>query len=277
MNDRRGARIDGRRDAMGKKSDKDVAVRDRMKRKEYEPLLRDLQIELLKLQRWVLNKGKRVVVLFEGRDGAGKGGTILRVTQHLNPRTLRKVALTKPNEMERGEWCFQRYVEHLPTTGEIVLFDRSWYNRAGVERVMGFCTRQEYDDFMRSVPQFESMLVNAGISLLKFWLDISSDEQKRRLASRKEDPLKRWKLSPMDDVAQEKWDDYTTAKREMFRRTHLPHAPWTVVRSDDKKLARVNCIRALLQQFDYDKKDEVVACAPDRHIVGSATDPAFGE
>ena len=262
---------------MGKRKHKDVVVGDRMKRKEYEPLLRDLQIELLKLQLWALKRGKRIVVVFEGRDGAGKGGTILRITQHLNPRTARKVALTKPSDVERGEWYFQRYVEHLPTAGEIVLFDRSWYNRAGVERVMGFCTDVEYLDFMRSVPQFESMLVSAGTNLLKFWLDISSNEQKRRLASRKKDPLKHWKLSPMDDFAQEKWDDYTTAKREMFRRTHLPHSPWTVVKSDDKKLARINCIRALLNHFDYDKKDKTVARPPESNVVGSALDPVFGE
>src|SRR5262249_23906111 len=226
----------------------------KMERKEYEALLRDLQIELLKLQKWVLKKGRRIVVLFEGRNGAGKGGTILRIMQHLNPRSARTVALPKPTEAERGQWYFQRYVERLPTMGEIVLFDRSWYNRAGVERVMGFCTDKQYEEFLREVPQFENMLVSSGIRLIKFWLEVNRQEQKRRIKARQKDALKQWKLSPMDALAQKKWNDYTRAKRVMFLRTHMPDAPWIVIRSDDKKRARINCIRSLLNQFDYGGK-----------------------
>lgn len=249
----------------------------RMGRKDYEQKLVELQIELIKLQRWVIKKGQKLLVIFEGRDGAGKGGTILRIMQHLNPRTARKVALNKPTEVERGQLYFQRYVQHLPTTGEIVLFDRSWYNRAGVERVMGFCSDEEYEEFMRAVPEFETMVVNSGTKLLKVWLEVTRAEQARRLAARKKDPLKQWKLSPMDDYAQEKWDEYTAAKREMFRRTHQPHAPWFVIRSDDKKRARINCIRGLLSVFDYSGKDERVAVRPDPAIVGHALNPEFGQ
>jgi polyphosphate kinase 2 len=247
-----------------------------MERKEYESLLRDLQIELLKLQKWVLKKGHRLVILFEGRDGAGKGGTILRIMQHLNPRSARVVALPKPTSAERGQWYFQRYVRHLPTTGEIVLFDRSWYNRAGVERVMGFCSDQQYEEFLREVPQFESMLVDSGIRLIKFWLEVSRKEQRRRLNARRKDALKQWKLSPMDELAQKKWNDYTRAKRVMFLRTHLPQAPWVVARSDDKKRARINVIRFLLHQFDYAGKDKKVACVPDGDIIGHSLNPVFG-
>lgn len=247
-----------------------------MGRKEYETLLRELQIELIKLQRWVQNKGNKIAVIFEGRDGAGKGGTILRITQHLNPRSARKVALAKPTDLEKGQWYFQRYALHLPTAGEIVIFDRSWYNRAGVEQVMGFCSDGEYEEFMRAVPEFETMLANAGIHLVKLWLEVTKDEQKRRLEARKKDPLKHWKLSPIDEFAQKKWEDYTQCKREMFKRTHQPHAPWIVVRSDDKKRARINCIRALLTGFNYTDKDKKVARAPDPDIVGHALNPEFG-
>src|SRR5262249_43577150 len=184
------------------KKDKAAKRLAKMERKEYEALLRDLQIELLKLQRWALKKGRRIVVIFEGRDGAGKGGTILRIMQHLNPRSARTVALPKPTDVERGQWYFQRYVERLPTSGEIVLFDRSWYNRAGVEHVMGFCTQEQYEEFLREVPQFENMLVSSGIRLIKFWLEVTRTEQKRRLKSRQKDALKQWKLSPMDEFAQ---------------------------------------------------------------------------
>jgi polyphosphate kinase 2 len=248
----------------------------RMARKYYEQKLVELQIELIKLQRWVVKKGHKVLVIFEGRDGAGKGGTILRIMQHLNPRAARKVALNKPSEVERGQWYFQRYAQHLPAAGEIVLFDRSWYNRAGVERVMGFCTDEEYTEFMRAVPEFETMVVNSGVKLLKVWLEVSREEQARRLEARKKDPLKQWKLSPMDDYAQEKWEEYSVAKREMFIRTHQPHAPWFVIRSDDKKRARINCIRGLLRVFDYSDKDERVAIRPDPAIVGHALNPEFG-
>ncbi len=254
----------------------DTSPPERMRRKDYEALLTNLQIELLKLQRWVQKEGQKIIVLFEGRDGAGKGGTILRIMQHLNPRSARKVALSKPTAEQIGQWYFQRYVEHLPTRGEIVLFDRSWYNRAGVERVMGYCTEDEYEEFMRSVPQFETMLVNSGITLLKFWLDVTKAEQKRRLLARRKDPLKQWKLSPMDEEAQKRWDAYTVAKREMFRRTHQPFAPWIVIRSDDKKRGRINCIRALLSGFTYSGRDRKIACDPDIDIVGHALNPEFG-
>lgn len=248
-----------------------------MKRKEYEELLVDLQIELLMLQRWVIKEGKKVVVIFEGRDAAGKGGTIGRIMQHLNPRSARTVALAKPTEKEQGQWYFERYVKRLPTKGEIVLFDRSWYNRAGVERVMGFCTEEEYQEFLRAAPQFEQMLINADIHLVKYWLDVSKKEQRRRFEAREKDPLKQWKLSPMDAAAQERWDEYTEAKHAMFHLTHTPHAPWTVVKSDDKKRARINTIRHLLSCFDYSKKDKKVAVAPDPAIVGNALNPEFGE
>ncbi len=234
-----------------------------MSRKDYEKTLIPLQIELLKLQRWVHAKGRRHVVIFEGRDGAGKGGTISRILQHLPPRHVRKVALDKPTPIEQGQWYFQRYVDHLPTAGEIVLFDRSWYNRAGVERVMGYCTDAEHAEFMRSVPEFESMLVRSGISLTKFWLDITKAEQKRRLEARKKDPLKHWKLSPIDDVAQKKWDVYSQCQQEMFERTHHPSAPWTIVDTNDKKCGRINCIRALLNGFNYPERNKKIACPPD--------------
>lgn len=244
-------------------SESHCSTHNNMSRKEYEKILIPLQIELLKLQRWVFAKKHRLVVVFEGRDGAGKGGTISRILQHLPPRHVRKVALDKPNPAERGQWYFQRYVDHLPTAGEIVLFDRSWYNRAGVERVMGFCSEAEYAEFMRSVPEFEAMLVRSGISLIKFWLDITKAEQKRRLDARKKDPLKHWKLSPIDDVAQKKWDLYTRCQEEMFARTHHASAPWTIVDTNDKKCGRINCIRALLHGFKYADRDKKIACPPD--------------
>ena len=247
----------------------------KMKRDEYEPLLVSLQIELLKLQKWVQTKGKKIVILFEGRDAAGKGGTISRIMQHLNPRSARKVALGIPTETERGQWYFQRYVQHLPTSGEIVVFDRSWYNRAGVERVMGFCTEREYEQFMRSAPLFESMLIQNGTTLLKYWLDISREEQARRLEERRTDPLKHWKLGPIDEAAQKKWDQFTQAKQAMFKQTSTLEAPWTVVRSDDKKRLRINCIRHLLHQFEYNNKDKKVATSPDAEIVGNPSNPVF--
>ncbi len=268
----------------GKKKDKnpvaappegDAPAPAKLSRKEYEAELEALQIELVKLQRWALKKGKKIVILFEGRDAAGKGGTILRIMQHLNPRTARKVALAKPTEAERGQWYFQRYVQHLPTAGEIVVFDRSWYNRAGVERVMGFCTDKEYDDFMRSIPFFEMMLIRTGTVLIKIWLDISKEEQAKRFKSRHSDPLKQWKISPIDEEAQKKWDEYTKCKRTMFKQSSTPDAPWTVVRSDDKHDARLNCIRFILDQFNYDDKDERVVCVPDPAVVGNAADPNF--
>ena len=224
-----------------------------MDRKSYfEELLR-LQKELVKLQDWVVHHNLKVVVLFEGRDAAGKGGVIKRVTQRLNPRTCKVVALAAPTERERTQWYFQRYVQHLPAAGEIVLFDRSWYNRAGVERVMGFCTEEDCEEFFRSVPDFERMLVRSGIVLIKYWFSITDDEQNLRFLMRIKDPLKQWKLSPMDLESRRRWEQYTKAKEEMLERTHIPEAPWWIVEGVDKKRARLNCIHHLLQQMSYDE------------------------
>jgi polyphosphate kinase len=242
----------------------------RMTRAEYEHDKRLLQIELLKLQNRVKESGERLVVLFEGRDAAGKGGTIKRFTEHLNPRGARVVALEKPSERERTQWYFQRYVAHLPAAGEIVLFDRSWYNRAGVERVMGFCGPAEYLEFMRQAPEFERMLVRDGIRLVKFWFSVSQSEQRTRFLIRQVDPVRQWKLSPMDLASLDKWDDYTEAKEAMFFYTDTADAPWTVVKSNDKKRARLGAMRHVLAQFDYPDKDRDTAAAPDPLIVGSA-------
>lgn len=229
--------------------------KERMRRSEYEREKKKLQIELLKVQSWVKDSGQKVVGLFEGRDAAGKGGTIKRYMEHLNPRGARVVALDKPTETERGQWYFQRYVANLPTNGEIVFFDRSWYNRAGVERVMGFCDPHEYLLFMRQAPEFERMLVASGIHLFKFWFSVSREEQLRRFVSRHSDPLKHWKLSPVDVQSLDRWDDYTDAKNAMFFHTHTGDAPWTIIKSDDKKRARLNCIRYFLLHLDYPDKD----------------------
>lgn len=242
----------------------------RMRRKEYESAKEKLQIELLKVQSWVKESGQKVVLLFEGRDAAGKGGTIRRFMEHLNPRGARVVALEKPSEAEKGQWYFQRYVEHLPTAGEMVFFDRSCYNRAGVERVMKFCTPQEYLEFLRQAPQFERMLVQSGTLLFKFWFSVSREEQLRRFVSRRDDPLKYWKLSPIDLKSLDKWDDYTEAKNAMFFHTDIADAPWVVIKSDDKKRARLNCMRHFLHGLPYPGKDPKVACAPDPLLVGSA-------
>jgi len=257
-------------------ADQTLPEGEKLSKKEYKRLLRDLQVELLKLQRWLLESGRKVVVVFEGRDAAGKGGTIMRIMQHMEPRHLRKVALAKPTEYERGQWYFQRYVQHLPSAGEIVIFDRSWYNRAGVEVVMGFCTPNQTKEFLRSAPQFEQMLVNSGITLVKYWLDVSKEEQAKRFAERKGDPLKDWKFSPLDQAAQDKWDAYTKAKHAMFKATHQTEAAWTVVKFDDKRRGQINCIRHLLGLFEYAKKDGRVACEPDYGIVGDAMNPDFG-
>ena len=244
--------------------------RVRLRRKEYEAEKKKLQIELLKVQSWVKESGQRIVMLFEGRDAAGKGGTIKRFTEHLNPRGARVVALEKPSERERGQWYFQRYIEHLPTYGEIVLFDRSWYNRAGVERVMGFCTPAEYLEFLREAPEFERMLVRSGVRLYKFWFSVSREEQLRRFNSRRNDPLKHWKLSPIDVQSLGKWDDYTDAKEAMFFHTDTADSPWLVIKSDDKKRARLNCMRHVLSTLPYPGKDPKVAYPADAQIVGSA-------
>ncbi|MFB2578144.1 MULTISPECIES: polyphosphate kinase 2 [unclassified Acinetobacter] len=234
---------------------KDYPYEHRMTRGEYEDQKKLLQIELLKVQSWAKETGQKIVCLFEGRDAAGKGGTIKRFMEHLNPRGARIVALEKPSEIERGQWYFQRYIQHLPTAGELVFFDRSWYNRAGVERVMGFCQPNEYLEFMRQAPQLERMLVNSGIHLFKFWFSVSREEQLRRFIGRRDDPLKHWKLSPIDVQSLDRWDDYTEAKNQMFFHTHTGDAPWTIIKSDDKKRARLNCIRYFLHSLDYPNKD----------------------
>ncbi len=236
----------------------------------YERHKEELQVELLKVQSWVKTTGQKIVVIFEGRDAAGKGGTIKRFMEHLNPRAARVVALEKPTDHERGQWYFQRYIEHLPTEGEMVLFDRSWYNRAGVERVMGFCDSLEYLEFMRQVPELERMLVRSGIQLFKYWFSVTHEEQMRRFAARTEDPLKQWKLSPIDKESQGKWDEYTEAKEAMFFYTDTADAPWTVVKSDDKKRARLNCMQHFLTNLDYPDKDKHVVHGPDPLIVGSS-------
>ncbi|MDD2048829.1 polyphosphate kinase 2 [Pseudomonas putida] len=244
--------------------------RNRMRRAEYEKAKHELQIELLKVQSWAKETGQRIVVLFEGRDAAGKGGTIKRFMEHLNPRGARIVALEKPSEQEKGQWYFQRYVQHLPTAGEMVFFDRSWYNRAGVERVMDFCSPLQYLEFMRQAPDLERMLCNSGILLFKYWFSVNREEQLRRFISRRDDPLKHWKLSPIDIKSLDKWDEYTTAKEAMFFHTDTADAPWTVIKSDDKKRARINCIRHFLHSLDYPGKDLGVAHQPDPLLVARA-------
>jgi polyphosphate kinase 2 len=243
----------------------------RMDRDEYERNKRLLQIELLKLQNWIKSEGRRLVVVFEGRDAAGKGGTIKRFMEHLNPRGARTVALEKPTERESTQWYFQRYVRHLPAAGEIVMFDRSWYNRAGVERVMGFCTDAQYEEFIRQTPLFEQMLVGEGIDLVKFWFSVSADEQRTRFAIRQVDPVRQWKLSPMDIASLDKWASYTAAKEAMFRTTDTGAAPWTVVKSNDKKRARLEAMRHVLSLFEYADKDRSIVGKPDAKIVGSAS------
>jgi len=244
--------------------------RNLLSRKSYERQKYRLQVELLKLQAWVKETGQRVVILFEGRDAAGKGGTIKRFMEHLNPRGARVVALEKPSELERGQWYFQRYVQHLPTAGEIVLFDRSWYNRAGVERVMGFCTNDEYIEFMRQAPEFERNLVKSGLHLIKFWFSVSRKEQRRRFRERETHPLKHWKLSPIDMASLDKWDEYTKAKEAMFFHTDTADVPWTVIKSDCKKRARVNAMRYLLHKLPYTNKDIEQIGVLDPLLVGRA-------
>lgn len=240
----------------------------KMDRDDYESQKESLQIELLKLQKWVEDAGQRVVLLFEGRDAAGKGGTIKRFMEHLNPRGARVVALAKPTGREQGEWYFQRYVKHLPTKGELVLFDRSWYNRAVVEPVMGFCSKEQHQDFLRDAATFESMLIEDGVILFKFWFSVSREEQLRRFISRESDSLKHWKLSPVDMESLAHWDDYTTAKTEMFSKTDTRVAPWTVVRSDCKKRARLNCMKFVLSNCNYTDKLSGGSYAYDPQIVG---------
>jgi len=240
-----------------------TAAEKQARHRYFRELLR-LQGELVKLQDWVVASGHKVVILFEGRDAAGKGGVIKRIAQRLNPRVARVAALPAPNDRERTQWYFQRYVAHLPAAGEIVLFDRSWYNRAGVERVMGFCTDDQYEEFFRSVPEFEKMLGRSGIQLLKYWFSISDEEQHLRFLSRIHDPLKQWKLSPMDLESRRRWEDYTKAKEAMIERTHIPEAPWWMVAADDKKKARLNCIAHLLSQVPYREVDHPTVVLPPR-------------
>lgn len=237
---------------------------DRHARQQYFKELFRLQGELVKLQDWVQHSRQKVVILFEGRDAAGKGGVIKRITQRLNPRVARVAALPAPNDRERTQWYFQRYVAHLPAAGEIVLFDRSWYNRAGVERVMGFCSDDEYEEFFRTVPEFEKMLVRSGITLVKYWFSITDEEQHLRFLGRIHDPLKQWKLSPMDLQSRIRWEAYTKAKETMLERTHIPEAPWWVVQAVDKKKARLNCIAHLLSQFPYEDVPHPPVVLPDR-------------
>jgi len=236
----------------------------------YERQKAQLQAELLKVQIWTQATGQKFVFLMEGRDAAGKGGTIKRFMEHLNPRYARICALSKPSDVETGQWFFQRYLAHLPTAGEMVFYDRSWYNRAGVERVMGFCTPSEYLEFMREAPELERMLVRSGIRLSKYWFSVTQDVQRLRFAARETDPLKRWKLSPIDKASMERWDDYTEAKEAMFFYTDTADAPWVVVKSDDKRRARIECMRHFLHGLDYPEKDTAIAIAPDPRVVGGA-------
>lgn len=245
---------------------------ERLDRDEYEESKYRLQVELLKFQNWAAATGTKHVLLFEGRDAAGKGGTIKRFMEHLNPRYARTVALTKPSDREQTQWYFQRYVKHLPSAGEVVLFDRSWYNRAGVERVMGFASPPEYEQFMAQAPLFERMIVDSGISLSKFWFSVTQSEQRTRFIIRQVDPVRQWKLSPIDLESLDKWDDYTAAKEAMIRRTDTEWAPWTTIRSNDKKRARINAMRAFLSRFEYDGKDVDAVGVPDPLIVRRGKD-----
>lgn len=234
----------------------------------YEEELRKLQVELVKLQQWISKNKRRVAIIFEGRDAAGKGGNIRRFAEHLNPRSMRLVALTKPTQVERGQWYFRRYIKELPNPGEIVFFDRSWYNRAVVEPVMGFCNMDQYENFMVQVPEFEHMLYEDGVDIIKLWFSISKDEQLARFNSRLETPLKRWKFSPVDQKGQEYWDKYTHYKNQMFSRTHTSYSPWIIVKANDKKTARLECIRHVLSQFDYDGKNKAkTTIMPDPNII----------
>ena len=242
---------------------------EKLTRAYYEKRKAELQSELLKVQKWAIEEKKKIAIIFEGRDAAGKGGTIKRFTEHLNPRHARVVALPKPTKIERGQWYYQRYVRHLPSNGEMVLFDRSWYNRAGVERVMGFCNDAQYDEFMRQTPEFERMLVNSKIKLYKYWFSVTQSEQQRRFAMRANDPLKQWKLSPIDKASLDKWDDYTAAKEAMFRHTDTEDAPWVVIKSNDKKRARINAMQHFLSTLSYHGKDRDIIGEIDSKIVTS--------
>ena len=253
---------------LSKIEEKGIEIEGVLKTVQYEKELKSLQIELVKLQQWISKNKKRVVVIFEGRDAAGKGGNIRRFSEHLSPRSMRTVALTKPTEIELGQWYFERYIRELPNPGEIVFFDRSWYNRAVVEPVMGFCTFDQYKKFMTQVPEFEHMLYEDGIKIIKFWFSISKEEQQRRFDARIQNPLKRWKYSPVDEKGQEKWTEYTKFKEKMFSGTHTSYSPWITVKANDKKSARLEAMRYVLSQFDYDGKDDsLTTLYPDPNVV----------
>ena len=247
---------------------KDIDIEKTLIRIHYESELKKLQIEMVKLQRWILKNKKRVVIIFEGRDAAGKGGNIRRFSEHLNPRSMRTVALTKPTEIESGQWYFERYIKELPNPGEMVMFDRSWYNRAVVEPVMGFCDTDQYKKFMTQVPEFEHMLYEDGIKIIKLWFSISKNVQQERFDARLKNPLKRWKFSPVDKEGQERWDDYTKYKEKMFSGTHTSYSPWIIVKANNKKCARLEAMRYVLSQFEYDGKDESLTnLYPDPNVV----------
>ena len=261
-------KITTKKELLNKLHEKNIEVEDIFKFINYEEELRRLQIELVKLQQWISKKKQRVVVVFEGRDTAGKGGNIRRFSEHLNPRSMRTVALTKPTEIEEGQWYFERYIKELPNPGEIVFFDRSWYNRAVVEPVMGFCTKMQYKNFMTQVPEFEHMVYEDGIKIIKFWFSISKEEQQRRFEARLQNPLKRWKYSPVDKMGQEKWEEYTKFKETMFSGTHTTYSPWIIVKANDKKSARLEAMRYVLSQFEYEGKEEALTTLyPDPNIV----------
>lgn len=252
--------------AFSKEKEKDIS--EVLKTLQYEDELRKLQIELVKLQQWVQKNNKRVAVIFEGRDAAGKGGSIRRFTEHLNPRSMRTVALSKPTEVEQGQWYFRRYIKQLPNPGEIVFFDRSWYNRAVVEPVMGFCTKDQYKQYMVQVPEFEHMLYESGVDIIKFWFSITKEEQQRRFDGRLKNPLKRWKFSPVDKKGQEMWDKYTYYKEQMFSKTHTSYCPWIVIKTNDKLQARLESMRYVLSKFEYNNKDEAsTSLLPDPNVV----------
>ena len=261
-------RINTRKGLIQLLENRGVDIQDVRKRLLYEHELRQLQVELVKLQRWVQSTGARIAILVEGRDAAGKGGTIRRFTEHLNPRAMRVVALPKPTDEERGQWYFQRYIRQLPNKGEIVFFDRSWYNRAVVEPVMGFCTKKEHQRFLQQVPEFEHMLYEDGVTIIKFWFSISKDEQARRFEARRQNPLKQWKLSPVDEKAQELWDAYTRSKEEMFSKTHTTYSPWIIVKANDKQAARLESLRYVLNLLPYKGKEEApIRLTPDPNVV----------
>ena len=261
-------RINTRKGFIQLLENKAVDIEEVRKTLLYEQELRQLQVELVRLQRWVQSNGERIAILVEGRDAAGKGGTIRRFTEHLNPRAMRVVALPKPSDEERGQWYFQRYIRQLPNKGEIVFFDRSWYNRAVVEPVMGFCSKKEHQRFLQQVPEFEHMLYEDGVTIIKFWFSISKEEQAKRFEERRQDPLKQWKLSPVDDKAQELWDSYTRYKEEMFSKTHTTFSPWIIVKANDKQAARLESLRFMLNLLPYKGKEEApIRLAPDPNVV----------